>query len=222
MMEDKIVWSDVDDYLIDKLITIDSELEDILRANEEADLPAIDVSPTQGKLLYLITKLRSPKNILEIGTLGGYSSLWFAKALNKGAKIYTLEANSKYANVARKNIEQTPFSDQVEIIEGKALETLPILDEREVQFDLIFIDADKENNPAYLNWALKLANKGAVIIADNIVRNGEIIEEHSTDPRIQGVRSFFDLLENHPQVESTAIQTVGQKGYDGFVLAIVK
>lgn len=221
-MRNDVVWSEVDEYFIEKLITLDSTFEHVLDANKEAGIPEIDVSPPQGKLLYLLTKMKAAKNVLEIGTLGGYSSLWFAHALPENGKVYTLEVEPEHAEIARQNIKRSGYEQQIEIIVGKALDTLPTLEAKGLKFDFIFIDADKENNPQYLNWALKLANPGALIIADNVVRNGEVIEENSDDKRVQGVRQFIDLLNKDPRIDSTAIQTVGQKGYDGFVMGIVR
>ncbi|WP_433775340.1 O-methyltransferase [Bacillus wiedmannii] len=216
------VWKDVDEYFIDKLIPSDVTLEGVLQANKEAGIPEIDVSPTQGKLLYLLAKIKGAKNILEIGTLGGYSSIWLARALPETGKVYTLEIEPEYAKIAKKNIQNAGCTSKVDVIVGKALETLPTLKEKGTFFDLIFIDADKPNNPHYLKWALELANNGALIISDNVVRNGEVIDERSDDDRVQGVRKFMDILEKEPRIESTAIQTVGNKGYDGFVISTVK
>ncbi|MDQ0271437.1 O-methyltransferase [Cytobacillus purgationiresistens] len=221
-MKNDIVWSEVDAYFIEKLITFDSTLEDVLQANKEAGIPEIDVSPPQGKLLNLLAKLKGAKTVLEIGTLGGYSSIWFARALPENGKVYTLEVEPAHAKVARQNIQNAGYTDQIEVIVGKALDSLPALIEKGLTFDLIFIDADKQNNPEYLKWAMKLASPGALIIADNVVRNGEVTDENSEDERVLGVRRFMDLLEKEPLIEATAIQTVGQKGYDGFIIGIVK
>ncbi len=215
------VWKYVDEYFIDKLIPFDETLEGVLQTNREAGIPEIDVSPTQGKLLYLLAKIKGAKNILEIGTLGGYSSIWFARALPETGKVYTLEIEPEYAKIAEQNIQKAGCASKVEVIVGKALDTLPTLKDKCPLFDLIFIDADKPNNPQYLKWALELANHGALIIGDNVVRNGEVIDEKSKDERVQGVRQFMDLLEKEPRIESTAVQTVGNKGYDGFVISIV-
>lgn len=216
------VWKDVDEYFIDKLLPSDEILEGVLQANKEAGIPEIDVSPTQGKLLYLLAKIKGAKNILEIGTLGGYSSIWLARALPETGKVYTLEIDPEYAKIAIQNIQNAGCASKVEVIVGNALDTLPPLKEKGAFFDLIFIDADKPNNPHYLKWALELATNGALIIADNVVRNGEVIDGKSVDERVQGVRKFMDLLEKDPRIDSTAIQTVGNKGYDGFVISIVK
>ncbi|WP_312472207.1 O-methyltransferase [Neobacillus sp.] len=222
-MGNDLIWSEMDEYFIDKLIPFDSTLQHVLRTNKEATIPEIDVSPTQGKLLYLLAKISGARNVLEIGTLGGYSSIWLARALPETGKVYTLEVEQEHAKIAEQNIRHAGCQNKVEVIVGKALDTLPDLKEKGVTpFDLIFIDADKPNNPHYLKWALKLAKSGALIIADNVVRNGEVIDEKSKDERVQGIRQFMDLLANEPRIESTAIQTVGTKGYDGFVISVVK
>lgn len=222
LMTNSTVWNHVDEYFLEKLIPVDRKLEAVLQANKVAGIPEIDVSPTQGMLLYLLAKIKGAKNILEIGTLGGYSSLWLARSLPKVGKVYTLEINPEYASLAKQNIKDSGYENKVEIIVGNALDTLPTLKNAAPAFDFIFIDADKPNNPDYLKWAIQLANPGAVIVADNVVRNGEVIDEKSEDERVQGVRQFMDLLKEETQIESTAIQTVGTKGYDGFVIAIVK
>ena len=173
--------------------------------------------------MYLLAKIKGAKNILEIGTLGGYSSIWLARALPEIGKVYTLELEQAHAEVARKNIEYAGYQNKVEVIVGPALDSLSALQERGLPpFDLIFIDADKPNNPYYLQWALKLAESGALIIADNVVRDGEVINGESRDQRVQGVRKFMDMLKNDPRIESTALQTVGIKGYDGFVMSVLK
>jgi predicted O-methyltransferase YrrM len=215
------VWQHVDDYFMNKLLPENEHLNAVLQANKAAGIPEIDVSPTQGKLLYLLAKMKGAANILEIGTLGGYSSICLAQALSQEGKIVTLEINEEYASVAKQNIENAGYEQQVEVIVGNALDTLPNLKKAELLFDFIFIDADKPNNPAYLQWALKLAHPGAIIIADNVVRNGAVTDENSEDERVRGVQKFMDLLKEYPRIEATAIQTVGMKGYDGFVLARV-
>lgn len=215
------VWKNVDDYFMDKLLPENEHLDAVLQANKEAGIPEIDVSPTQGKLLYLLAKIKGAATILEIGTLGGYSSICLAQALPKEGKVVTLEINEEFALVAQQNIERSGYKEQVEIILGNALDSLPNLKKAGHLFDFIFIDADKPNNPAYLKWALKLAHPGAIIIADNVVRNGAVTDEISEDERVRGVQQFIDLLKEEPRIEATAIQTVGVKGYDGFVLAIV-
>lgn len=195
----------------------------MLKANAEAGLPAIDVSPNQGKLLYLLAKLKRAKNILEIGTLGGYSSVWLGRALPDDGHLITLEFDQKHARVARKNIGMAGLDKKIDVMVGPAIETLSTFEEKGYSnFDFIFIDADKPNNPNYLKWALKLARPGAVIIGDNVVRDGLVIDGDSNDLSVQGIRQFIDLLSEDSRIDSTAIQTVGAKGYDGFVLGIVK
>ncbi|WP_404803476.1 O-methyltransferase [Lysinibacillus sp. S1] len=215
------VWQYVDDYFMTKLLSENEHLNTALQANKAAGIPEIDVSPTQGRLLYLFAKMKSAVNILEIGTLGGYSSICLAQALPQAGKVVTLEINEEYAKVAKQNIANAGYGPKVEVIVGNALDTLPNLKNAGLLFDFIFIDADKPNNPAYLKWALKLANSGALIIADNVVRNGEVINENSEDERVRGVQEFMDLVKANPRIEATAIQTVGVKGYDGFVIAVV-
>ncbi|MTH55021.1 methyltransferase domain-containing protein [Bacillus mangrovi] len=212
------IWSQVDHYFTSKLHPEDPVMDAVLQANTDAGLPAIDVSPTQGKLLYLLAKMKGAKNILEIGTLGGYSSIWLARALPEDGRLTTLEYSPKHAETARKNIEHAGLSDKIEIVVGAALDTLPTLSKG---FDFIFIDADKPNNPGYLEWALKLAQPGAVVIGDNVVRDGRIVDE-GQDDSVEGTKKFFDLLSASSEIDSTAIQTVGSKGYDGFSLGIVK
>lgn len=221
-MPNNVIWNDVDEYFIEKLIPNDPILENVLLANHQAGLPSIDVSPTQGKLLYLLAKIKGAKNILEIGTLGGYSSIWLARALPDDGKLTTLEISHEHAKVAEQNIKEAKLQDKVEIIIGKALDTLPTLNESKPLFDFIFIDADKPNNPHYLNWALQLANSSALIIVDNVVRNGEVIYETSNDESVKGVRQLMDLIATDSRIDTTAIQTVGLKGYDGFVIGVVK
>ncbi|MGG0174610.1 O-methyltransferase [Gottfriedia acidiceleris] len=221
-MPNNVIWNDVDEYFIEKLIPNDPILENVLLTNYQAGLPSIDVSPTQGKLLYLLAKIKGAKNILEIGTLGGYSSIWLARALPEDGKLITLEISHEHAKVAKQNIKEAKLQNKVEIIIGKALETLPTLKESKPLFDFIFIDADKPNNPHYLNWALKLATPGALIIVDNVVRNGEVIYETSQDENVKGVRQLMDLITTDSRIDTTAIQTVGLKGYDGFVIGVVK
>jgi len=219
-MTENAIWKNVDQYFMEKLIPQDNELADVLIANKTAGLPAIDVSPAQGKFLYLLTKLKGAQNVLEIGTLGGYSAIWFAKALPEDGKVYTLEAEPSHAEIAEKNISHAGYGHKVEVIVGSALDTLPSLQEV-APFDVIFIDADKPNNPHYLKWALALSKTDTVIIADNVVRNGEVTNQTSKDASVQGVRAFMDILEQEKRIEATAVQTVGTKGYDGFVIGIM-
>lgn len=214
-------WNDIDLYFQTKLQTSDFLLDSILQANKEADLPAIDVAPNQGKLLYLLAKLAGAKQILEIGTLGGYSSIWLGRALPDRGRLVTLELDQKHAEVAAENIKKAGLDSKVEILVGPALDTLPTLQEKGFDsFDLIFIDADKPNYPHYLKWALHYSRSGTVIIADNVVRRGRVLD--SEDSSVQGIRQMIDLLSEESLIDSTAIQTVGSKGYDGFVLGVVK
>ena len=216
------LWGKVDRYITDLLLPTDAILEGVLEANVAAGLPPHDVSPNQGKFLQLLAQIQGARKILEIGTLGGYSTIWLARALQNDGVLITLESEMKHAEVARSNIKNAGLDKIVEVHCGKALDTLPILfNEGYVPFDLIFIDADKPNNPEYFNWALKLSRKGTLIIADNVVRNGAVIDEHSEDPKVIGIRRFNDLLATSPHVSATAIQTVGSKGYDGFAIAVV-
>ncbi|BAT47694.1 O-methyltransferase [Bacillus altitudinis] len=217
------VWGKVDEYIKDKLMAKDDVLEQTLIKNKQAGLPEIDVSPAQGKLLYLLAKTKGAKRILEIGTLGGYSTIWLARALESDGELMTLEAVSHHAETAQQNIDRAGLAERVTILQGKALDTLSQLKEQDtLPFDLIFIDADKPNNPQYLKWALHFSKKGTVIIADNVVRNGAVLHASDQDERVKGTREFFDLLKQESRIEATAIQTVGEKGYDGFVYGIVK
>ncbi|MBG9789808.1 O-methyltransferase [Brevibacillus laterosporus] len=222
-MESPKKWAEVDQYFNSMLLPSDPILDEVLQANAKAGMPAIDVAPNQGKLLYLLAKIRGAKKILEIGTLGGYSSIWLARALPQDGQLISLEYEQSFAQVAEENLKKAGLAEKVTILVGPALETLPTLQEKGMTgFDMIFIDADKQNNPHYLQWALKLCNPGAIILGDNVVRDGEVIHPESEDDRIQGIRQFIDLLSSEPRIESTAIQTVGSKGYDGFVLGVVK
>ena len=215
-------WTAVDRYLSDTLLSPDPSLDAALQASTDAGLPAISVTPNQGKLLHLLALAQGARNILEIGTLGGYSTIWLARALPAGGRLVTLEFEPKHAEVARANLARAGVADRVELRVGAALETLPqLVAERRGPFDFIFIDADKENYPGYWEWALKLSRRGTVIIADNVVRNGAVIDPASGDPRVQAVRRLHELISVEPRVSATAIQTVGSKGYDGFTLAVV-
>ncbi|GEN53571.1 O-methyltransferase [Halobacillus faecis] len=213
-------WKQVDQYFIDQLIPADPVMENVRKANEEAGLPSIDVSAVQGKMLQLFVKMKAAKNVLEIGTLGGYSTIWMAKSLPEDGHVTTLEFNPTHAEVASRNMEMAGVKDKVEVIVGPALKSLPTLEGRE-PFDFIFIDADKNNNPHYIKEVLKLSKPGTTILVDNVVRDGELLDSESKDKSILGIREMFDVLNNHPHLDSTAFQTVGSKGYDGFVLAVV-
>jgi predicted O-methyltransferase YrrM len=215
------LWNEVDQYFARKLL-MDDELERVLGANREACLPEIDVSPLQGKFLTLMAQMKGAKRVLEIGTLGGYSTICLAKGIGVDGRVLTLEVDQAHALIAEGNIRRAGFHEQVEVLVGSALDTLPKLKEAGHVFDLVFIDADKENNPRYLEWALALTTSGSVIIADNVVRNGEVVDAASTDGRVIGIREYVDLAQRDPRIESTAIQTVGSKGYDGLVISVVK
>lgn len=216
------LWTEVDRYITDLLVPADPALDQALAASHAAGLPAINVAPNQGKLLQLIARVRGARSILEIGTLGGYSTIWLARALPAGGRLVTLEADAKHAEVARTNITNAGLAGSVEVRLGKALETLPQLEKEDRgAFDLVFIDADKENIPAYFTWALRLTKPGSLIIVDNVVRKGAVIDATSKDVNIQGVRRFNELVAHEPRVSATAIQTVGSKGYDGFALLLV-
>jgi predicted O-methyltransferase YrrM len=216
------LWTAVDQYLVEKLIPADPALEAARQANAAAGLPAIDVSPVQGKLLHLLARMQKAERILEMGTLGGYSTIWLARALPPQGRLVTLEFQEKHAAVARENLERTGLASQVEMRQGPAATSLEQLHaEGAPPFDMIFVDADKKNNPVYLEWSLRLSRPGSLIVVDNVVRDGAVIDAQSEDPDIQGIRRFFEMLAREPRLSATAIQTVGSKGYDGFVLALV-
>ena len=215
-------WTAVDRYITDTLLAPDAALEAALKGSADAELPSIQVTPNQGKLLQLLAQAQGARNILEIGTLGGYSTIWLARALPPGGRLITLEFEPKHAEVARANVARAGLAHLVELRVGAALETLPQLAaEQRGPFDFIFIDADKQNYPGYFTWALKLSRRGTVIVADNVVRKGAVIDAASKDPLVQGVRRFHALVAAEPRVSATAIQTVGSKGYDGFTLMVV-
>jgi predicted O-methyltransferase YrrM len=216
------LWTAVDSYICGLLVPPEEALTNAQRATEAAGLPAIAVSAAQGKLLHLLARMQGARNILEIGTLGGYSTIWLARALPAKGRLITLELDPKHADVARKNIAFAGLAGSVEVRLGKAIDTLPLVAaESPGPFDLIFIDADKTNIPVYFEWALKLSRPGTLIIVDNIVREGKVIDAASTDSNIQGVRRFNEMLAAEPRVNATEIQTVGSKGYDGFALVLV-
>ena len=215
-------WTAVDRYFSETLVPSDPVLDAALQANTKAGLPAIDVAPNQGKFLQLLVQLRGARRILEIGTLGGYSSIWMARALPADGRLTTLEFSPKHAEVARANIARAGLEKIVEIRVGPALETLAKMGKEGIEpFDLIFIDADKPNNPNYLPWALKFSRPGTLLIGDNIVREGEVADPSSTDPNVQGQRRFLEMMAGNPRLSATALQTVGSKGYDGFAMALV-
>lgn len=217
------IWNEVDLYMNDKLIQPDPILDEVLKANQEAELPAIDVSPSQGKFLHLLASLKGAKRILEIGTLGGYSTIWLARALPKDGQLITLELSAHHAEVARANLKRAGVSHLVEVIVGPGLDTLAVLKDRGTDpFDLIFIDADKPNNTNYLKWALELSKRGSLIICDNVVRQGHVVNSESEDENVKGIRQFMNALAQEKRISATAIQTVGSKGYDGFIVGIVE
>jgi predicted O-methyltransferase YrrM len=217
----KEVWTEVDRYLTDLLIPADPALDAALADSAAAGLPSIHVSASQGKLLHILAKLTGAKNILEIGTLGAYSTIWLARALPPGGKLITLEAVEKHARVARGNLTRAGLTDRVEVILGRAIETLPRLaEENRGPFDLIFIDADKPSTADYFAWAMKFSRPGSLIVVDNVIRGGGVIDANSSDTAIQGVRRFLAALALEKRATATAIQTVGSKGYDG--LAIIR
>ena len=213
-------WTAVDTYFADLLIPSDPALEEALRASAAAGLPAINVSPTQGKLLHLLALTCRARRILEVGTLGGYSTIWLARALPGDGKLITLEYDEDHARVAKANIAHAGLADKVDIRIGRALDSLPKL-AGEI-FDLVFIDADKTNNANYFDWALKLTRKGSLIIVDNVVRGGAIVDPKRRDGDVDGIRSLADLIANEKRVSATVIQTVGAKGHDGFLLALIE
>lgn len=214
-------WTAVDDYICDRLVPADAALEATLAASDTAGLPAINVAPNQGKFLSLLARMIGARNILEVGTLGGYSTIWLARGLVPGGRLVTLEYDPHHAQVAKGNIAAAGLDDMVEVRVGKASDTLPVLAaEGRPPFDLVFIDADKPSNPEYFAWALKLARVGSVIIIDNVVRGGAVVDP-AGDAAVQGVRRLNDLIAAEPRVDATAIQTVGLKGYDGFAIALV-
>jgi len=220
-MNDKL-WTLVDSYIGSLLVASDPSLEAALLASEKAGLPPIQVSPSQGKLLHLMAKACGARNILEIGTLGGYSAICLARALPAGGKMVTLEADPRHFEIAQGNIAHAGLAQVVEIRPGLALDLLPqLIAEKRPPFDFIFIDADKEGCADYFSLCLKLSRVGTVIITDNVVRNGGLVDATSTDPKIQGVRRLHELLARESRVSATTLQTVGSKGYDGFCFALV-
>ena len=218
-------WTAVDNYFADLLVKPDPALDAALAASAAAGLPQIQVSPTQGKFLHLLALATGARRILEIGTLGGYSTLWLARGLpaDGTGKLVTLEFDPKHAAVARSNLARAGLSAVVDVRVGRAIDTLPKLAaENAGPFDLVFVDADKVGYPDYLEWSVTLSRPGTVIIADNVVRKGAILDPNSTDANVRGVRRFNELLAAHPRLTATALQTVGGKGYDGFVMAVVR
>jgi predicted O-methyltransferase YrrM len=215
-------WTSVDHYFDDLFIGDDAALTAALEATAAANMPAISVSPTQGKLLLLLARLRGVRRILEVGTLGGYSTIWLARALPPDGTLITLEIDPAHAAVARANLERAGVADRVDVRVGAAIHLLPqIADENSTPFDLVFIDADKVSTPDYLTWALRLTQSGSLIIIDNVVRDGNVINAVSDDPSVQGVRRALAMMADDPRLSTTALQTVGSKGYDGLAIALV-
>jgi predicted O-methyltransferase YrrM len=216
-------WNAVDRYIADRLLGDDAVLEAALARSAAAGLPQIAVSPPQGKLLYLLARVHGARTILELGTLGAYSTIWLARALPADGRVVTIEANPEYARVAAQNIASAGLADVVDLRVGPALERLPELSaEGPEPFDLVFIDADKQNTPQYFEWALELTRAGAVIVTDNVVLGGALIDAHSDDARAHAMRDFHELLSRERRVSATTLQTVGSKGYDGFTVALVQ
>ncbi|MFC9298911.1 O-methyltransferase [Streptomyces sp. NPDC057011] len=213
-------WTAVDAYFDGLLVEEDEALRAAVRDSEAAGLPPHQVAPNQGKLLHLLARIRGARTILEIGTLGGYSTIWLARSLPEGGRLVTLEVDDRCADVAAANIARAGLDHVVDIRRGRAVDVLPQLTDL-APFDLVFIDADKPSNPDYLAWALELTRPGSVIIGDNVVRDGAVADGASADPRVQGVRRFTELIAEHPRLTATALQTVGSKGYDGLVMALV-
>jgi predicted O-methyltransferase YrrM len=215
-------WSAVDDYIVENLLPADTVLEAALRSNRSRGLPEIDVSPAQGKLLYLLARMNGAKRILEVGTLGGYSTIWLARALPSDGKVVTLELDPRHAEVAQVNFKMAGLSERIDLRVGPALKSLEALSaEKAGPFDLVFIDADKPNNPNYLTWAMRLSRPGTVIVCDNVIRDGAVVDKNSRDENVRGARAAFAFIGSDDRLEGTAIQTVGAKGYDGFAIAIV-
>jgi predicted O-methyltransferase YrrM len=212
------LWSQVDDYLEEVFVPADPALDAAVKASHAAGLPEIAVAPNQGKLLNLLARLAGARSILEIGTLGGYSTIWLARALPAGGRLITLEADPKHAEVARGNIAAAGLGDIVDVRLGAALDTLPSV---EGPFEMVFIDADKVNIPHYFEWALRLTKPGSLIVVDNVIRKGAVVDPSSTDPAVIGVRALNELIAAEPRVDATSLQTVGAKGHDGFTLALV-
>lgn len=219
---DQETWTAVDDYITTLFEASDPALAAALRDSDAAGLPEIAVSPAQGQLLHILARSHGARRILEIGTLGGYSTIWLARALPPDGLLITLEADPRHAEVARANIARAGLADRVTVRDGRAQDTLPALAaEGAGPFDLIFLDADKESYGYYLEWALKLARPGTLIIADNVVRRGRVVDSASEDTNVQGARRFNELLAADPRLTATIVQTVGSKGYDGLAIALV-
>jgi predicted O-methyltransferase YrrM len=216
------IWAQVDRYLGDLLAPHDAGLSHAVEANHAAGLPSIDVPPLLGKFLDLMIRVSGSRRVLEIGTLGGYSTIWMARALPQGGRVVTLELEPRHAEIARANFHSAGVLDRVEIRVGQALDSLRSMQESgEAAFDLVFIDADKERMPEYLEESLKLSHPGTVIIADNVVRDGKVVNANTKDPHVRGVQRFLEVVAANPRLSATAIPTVGARGYDGFAVAVV-
>jgi predicted O-methyltransferase YrrM len=216
-------WRAVDAYFTETIVAPEPALAEALAANAAAGLPSIDVSAPQGKLIHLLARMTSARKALEIGALGGYSTIWLARALPEDGKLVTLEVNERHAAVARENIARAGLVGKVEVRTGRALAILPKLEaEGLAPFDFVFIDADKTHNPEYIEWALRLARPGTAIVVDNVVRDGEVADPLTRDSDVIGTRRMFEMIASEPRLSATAIQTVGAKGWDGFALAVVK
>ena len=216
-------WQRVDDWIADTLLGDDGAMDDILAANAAAGLPAIDVSAPQGKLLHLLVRLSRARRVLEVGTLGGYSTVWMARARPPDGTVLTLEVDAGHAAVAADNCRRAGVADRVELAVGPALATLERMVQREAApFDFVFIDADKSNNAEYMRLALALSRPGTVLVCDNVVRKGDVLDGSGTDEAVEGTRALFDLVSGHRGLSATAVQTVGGKGWDGFLIALVQ
>jgi predicted O-methyltransferase YrrM len=217
------LWAAVDDYLGALLLAPDPILDAAVQAGLDAGLPQIQVSPLQGKFLNLLARIQGARRILEVGTLAGYSAIWLARALPREGRLISIEMDPHHADVARANLHSAGLDAVTEIRVGAALDCLPELEaEQSGPFDLVFIDADKENNPAYVSWALKLSRPGTVIVVDNVVRGGDVVDRSVSNPTIEGVRRMLEMVAREPRLDATALQMVGLKGYDGFALLLVK
>ncbi|MGA5415885.1 O-methyltransferase [Streptomyces pseudogriseolus] len=221
-MSEARLWHTVDDYFTERLLGDDEALAAALRDSDAAGLPPIAVSPLQGKLLQLLARLQGARRVLEIGTLGGYSTIWLGRALPADGRLVTLEYDPRHAEVAVRNLARAGLAERVEVRVGPALESLPKLaDEQPPPFDLVFVDADKANNPHYVEWALRLTAAGSLIVLDNVVRGGRVADPGNTDPDVVGTRAALEMFGTHPRLDATAVQTVGAKDHDGFALARV-
>ena len=216
------LWTAVDNYIVETLVPSDPVLDEAVRASDEAGLPSIQVSPPQGRFLYVLAKVQGARRILEIGTLGGYSTIWLGRALPQDGRLVTMEIDPKHAEVARANIDRAGLSEQVTVLNGDAHNLLAELERQtEVPFDLTFIDADKASIPFYFESALRMSRRGSLILVDNVVRDGAVIQAESTDPSVQGVRKLNEMISANGRLTATVIQTVGVKGYDGLAIALV-